>query len=177
MSEVPMAGKAKEPWEKNQREYEMQGMSPTPDAEFVCAKKAPLDAEIENLEVAIRELNPKYVKLGSLSVIDRNILASGKLSKIRKSLAVRKSTFGAAVLARKSRPFEWATRDANPKIRELAKRREQAIEERDALVRQITDLAEHEAWVRYALREGKPVPPEVLAYYPDLARATEGRVE
>ena len=33
--------------------------------------------------------------------------------------------------------------------------------------------AKHKLAIRNALREGKPVPPEVLADYPDLAKPTE----
>lgn len=63
------------------------------------------------------------------------------------------------------KPWEWTrdefVRDKTTKKGTLGKPRSEMSQEEA--------IAEHQAWIERAVREGKPVPAEVLADYPDLA--------
>jgi hypothetical protein len=162
-AEAAPAAEAREPWEKSAREYEAQGMSPTPDAKPMFNQREALQKQRRDIEDKINALDNRYVPSDNLSETERRILASGKLSELRKSRAVRENALGAAILSGKSRPFEWGTRDKNPEVNRLASERNRIIAEDKAIADRIDSLADHKAWVEYALAAGKPVPESVLA--------------
>ncbi len=161
------APKGKEPWRISADEYGRKGMSASPDAAPIKENLRQVEAQLSDVK---KQLPSKYVDIGTMSQAERNILASGNLSALRKDINVRRSTLGAAILAGKSRPYEWASRDADPAIRALGQRYNELSNSKQDLTRQIDALTEHKAWAEYAIREGKDVPPEVLADYPDLTK-------
>jgi hypothetical protein len=143
---VTAAG-GKEPWQKTEREYQAQGVGLPADHPLI---KESSDASLE-LRAAEKQL----------------LEESGFWKKTHiKDLATRRTTIG-ALNEFGAHTVETALR--SPKVSKAAKDSYRAAKAKYEEIGVKAEAAtNHRNLVEQAIREGKPVPPEVLADYPDL---------
>jgi len=148
---------AKEPWEMSKAAYEQKGVG-LPDGHPIRNETYELNNEKKAIEKQILDIAPKWQKTNFADV------------------ETRRSTIGAA--------HEWSGtgiedalkknyRGANKVPMELKQRHAEIDARLQSLSEQADTELSHRTQVESALAEGKPVPPEVLADYPDLAPAVK----
>lgn len=136
-----------QPWQMTSREYGAKGIG-LPEGHPILEEALRLNQELRAAETAMLEKSGFW---------KRNQVGD---------LAARRTTLGAL---KQFEPHTVETALKSPKVpRELKDHYRKVKARREDVSRRADEAVDHRRLVEQALREGKPVPPEVLAEYPDL---------
>lgn len=143
----PAPPRPSEPWQMPRREFMAKGVDS-------LAEDHPLMQSAAESAHRLREATSELMK------------AAGTYKKNNFDTATKKSTIGAAM---EYAPHTIDTALKSTKVpREIKERYRSAKQAHDAASNAVDDATDHRSHVEAAVRAGKPVPPNVLADYPDI---------
>lgn len=112
-------------------------------ADEIRAAIAHLDRCIARRKKNINQLKPgKYVERSTLPKEFLRLLDSGQLSQLRQNLSVRSNVLGSTLLSISQRPYEYATRDRSPEVKDNARRLLKLQERRQNYLNELEALLE-----------------------------------